>query len=269
MRCVLGHDPSFAHPTGATGRLGPGSSLAAGLRGAYAGRMSPPVVLLVGTTLPENLGAVARVMANFGAPELRLVAPAVDPADPRATSTAAAGAGLLASARTFAHLPEAIADLHEVWATSALEKELQKPVLGPRAAGVRLRASDRRVGLLMGPERTGLSYDDLTLATGLVCIPTHPEARALNLAQAVAILLWEWASDEEPPPRTVVPAPRQEQLALLDTLDERLRARGYFSEPKLRVRAWRNLRTALLRAGFSSPELRTLHGVLRMLAPTS
>lgn len=232
--------------------------------------MRPPVVVLVETSLPENLGAAARAMANFGLRELRLVAPEVPPDDPQAVAVAAAGAPVLAAARVFADLPAALADLHRVWATTALERTFQKPLLHPRALAPTLRgaaAAGQACAVVFGPERTGLRYEDLTLAEGLVRIPTDPACRALNLAQAVAVIAWEWsAAESEAPPVQPTPAPRAELQGLFDQLEAALAAAGFLTEPSLSVRTVRNLRTALIRAGLTSQEIKTLRGAVGALA---
>jgi tRNA/rRNA methyltransferase len=224
-----------------------------------------PAVVLVETSHPENLGAAARVLANFGLGDLRLVAPQTAPDDPRAVAVAAAGARLLASARVFPTLDAALADRTRVWATTALERTLEKPVTGPRALGPELGRPG--TALVFGPERTGLRYEHLERCDGMVHIPTEPECRALNLAQAVGLLAWEWRSaGPTPPSRLPEPAPRALQQELLRDVDATLERSGWRMEPNLRVRTLRNLHTALLRAGFTTNEVRTLRGLLRALA---
>lgn len=234
--------------------------------------MAPPVVVLVETQLPENLGAAARAMANFGLRELRLVAPAVPPDHPQAVAVAASGAPVLAAARVYDDLPAALADLHRVWATAALERAFEKPPLHPRALAPVLRgaaAAGQGCGVVFGPERTGLRYEDLALAEGLVRIPTDPGCRALNLAQAVAVVAWEWsAAEAEAVPAGPTPAPRAELQGLFDHLEAALDAAGFLSNPHLRVRTVRNLRTALIRAGLTTQEIRTLRGAVGALART-
>lgn len=230
--------------------------------------MARPAFVLVETQLPENLGAAARVLANFGLDDLRLVAPAADPADPKAHAVAASGLRVLEGARIFATLADALADRQRAWATTALGRELAKPVLHPRALAASLHgavAGGEAVAVVFGPERTGLRYEHLELADGLVHFPTDPACRALNLAQAVGLVAWEWTAWDAPaaPPPGPTPAPRADQDALFAHLDAALT--GAFTEPALRVRTLRNLRTALLRAGLTSQEVRTLRGVLTAL----
>ncbi len=236
--------------------------------------MSLPVVVLVEPSLPENVGAVARVMANLGVSELRLVAPRCNPVDPRARAVATSGGDVLDRATLWPTLDAALVGCTSAWAASALPKELQKEVLSPRALGPRLAL--RNAALVLGPEQNGLRYEDLDRCTGLVHIPTEPNARALNLAQAAGILLWEWRSGtmeaagstpaNSPLSNAPEPAPLAEQSALADAVAAALLDVGYLSDPKRRVVALRNLRAALLRPGFTRAELRSLRGMIAALA---
>lgn len=225
----------------------------------------PLAVVLVEPALPENLGAVARVMANFGLQDLRLVTPAADPTDARARAVATHGGPILAAAKVYDDLPAALADRTRVWATTALRRATPTPVTHPRDAARDWRAEEAPA-LVFGPERTGLREEHLARADLLVAIPTRPEARALNLGQAVAVLVWEWASVPTPVARTGTRARREEVDRFVDRLFVVAERGGMWSEPRLRVRAQHNLRGAVQRAGFSAAELRTLTGVLRAVS---
>ena len=246
----------------------------------------PTAIVLVEPALPENVGAAARVMASFGLADLRLVAPEAPHDHPRAVAAATHGASVLAGARVYASVAEAVADRRRVWATSARPKELVLPTCGPRALGASLRAAEAAgaaPAVLFGPERTGLRYEHLRHAHALVHAPTDPSCPALNLAQAVALVAWErWAVVEgaeapvagAPPalaPATAPasdaapPAPLAAFDAWFDALAAAVDGAGWLSDPVLRPRALRNLRAALLRAGFTDAELHSLHGVVRAL----
>jgi len=94
--------------------------------------MKPPCVILKDAQLAENIGAAARVMANFGLAELRLVAPRDGWPQPRAWASASGANWPLDEARVFDSLPDAIADLNLVLATTARPREAVLPVMSPR-----------------------------------------------------------------------------------------------------------------------------------------
>ena len=121
-----------------------------------------------------------------------------------AEAAASGAVHLLDSARVFATLEEAVADLSAVYATTARERGQGKPVLAPETAMAAwtapIRAGEKR-GILFGPERTGLANDEVTLADAVVTFPVDPSHGSLNLAQAVLLMSYEWRrqSGRRPP----------------------------------------------------------------------
>ena len=154
-------------------------------------------VVLVGTRNPLNLGAVARAMSNFGAMELRAVRP-YEKAWREARSAVGAGE-LLARAKEFADLAEAVADCSLVVGTTAVgNREMKHPLRGleegARLIGKRMQTG--RVAVLFGSEKWGLSNEDLSYCHWLMRIPTRVEHRSMNLGQAAAVVMYELAREE-------------------------------------------------------------------------
>ena len=149
-------------------------------------------VVLVRTRNPLNIGAAARAMSNFGAFHLRLVTP-YEKAFREAVSAVGA-AQLLARAEEFDSLAEATRDCSLVVGTTAVgHRELQHEMysLEDAAKRIRKRLADGRVAVLFGSEKTGLSNEELSHCHWLLRIPTREEHRSMNLAQAVAIVIYE------------------------------------------------------------------------------
>ncbi len=235
--------------------------------------MRAPVVILDRPQLAENIGAVARVMANFGLSELRLVAPRDGWPQERAWASASGADWPLEGARVFAAVTDAISDLQLVLATTARPRELVLPVSTPRQAAAELHDAAGQgiaTGLLFGAERAGLETADIALCQGVVTIPIDPKFRSLNLAQAVAIAAYEWRTHslDAPPPtfqNQPPPAPEAELHGLFEHLERELEAAGFFHPPEKKAAMVRNLRAALGRARFTMQEARTLRGVVTAL----
>ena len=118
---------------------------------------SAPVVVLVEPQLAENIGMVARAMANFGLSQLRLVAPKNGWPKKGVREAASGATHVLDNATVFATVAEAIADFHYVLATTARERGQMKRVMGPDDAMRDVVVRDgQRVGILFGRERAGL-----------------------------------------------------------------------------------------------------------------
>jgi tRNA/rRNA methyltransferase len=233
-----------------------------------------PVVILTAPQLAENIGAVARVMANFGLDELRLVNPRHGWPQERAWASASGADWPLNAARVFDTVPEAIADLRRVYATTARPRELQLPVLTPRQAAAELStaiAAGERCGLLFGGERAGLETADIALCQAVVTIPIDPRFRSLNLAQAVAINAYEWRLTVADAPPAMFregapPADGAAMLGLFEHLERELETAGFFHPPAKTPSMIQNLRSALGRARFTDQEVRTLRGVVTALS---
>lgn len=239
-------------------------------------RVSPggPVVILVGPQLGENVGAAARAMLNAGLTELRLVRPRDGWPNAKAAAAAAGAEEVLSHVRLFESAAEAVADLTRVLATTARHREMIKPVVTARQAALELRgavARGERVGLMFGPERAGLTNDDLTLADTLVTVPLNPGFSSLNLAQAVLILAYEWfqAGDETSPRRLVTnatrPGTKEELLNFFAHLEASLDEADYFKTAEKRPAMVRTIRNLFSRAEPTEQEIRTLHGIVTEL----
>ena len=168
--------------------------------------LTPPVVILDRSQLADNIGSVARVMANFGLPELRLVNPRDGWPQERAWATASGADWVLEGIKVFDTVADAIHDLNIVFATTARPRETRQPVRTPRESARILydeTSAGLKCGLLFGGERAGLETTDIALCAGITTIPIDPKHHSLNLAQAVAINAYEWRTLilDAPPPR--------------------------------------------------------------------
>jgi TrmH family RNA methyltransferase len=162
-------------------------------------------IVLVRPRNPLNIGAAARAMANFGFPELVVVAPYAPVW--QETRSAVGAEEIISSARAVDHLTEAISDSRLVVGTTAgsrrnLDRELiPLDRLSSWLRGVKTRAARRmseavpagggQAALLFGSEKTGLSREDMSYCHGLVRIPTVSDCPSMNLGQAVAVCCYE------------------------------------------------------------------------------
>ncbi len=230
-----------------------------------------PAIILSEPQLGENIGACARAMANFGLSDLRLVKPRDGWPNEKAQAMAAGAAQLVDAARIYDTVEAAIGPLGLVYAATARDRAMAKPVLTPAEAACRLReaaANGVSTAVLFGNERAGLTNDEVALADCVITIPTTPAFSSLNLGQAVLLVGYEWfkAGDVTPPARidhgAAQPAPREELLRLFEHLEEELEKSGFLFPPGNRPGMIRNLRSILHRAQLTDQEVRTLRGVI-------
>ncbi|MBN9547856.1 MAG: RNA methyltransferase [Alphaproteobacteria bacterium] len=234
-----------------------------------------PAIILVEPQLGENIGMVARAMANFGLSELRLVNPRDGWPSEKARAAASRADHVIDATKVFDDLASAVADLNFVFATTARERDGFKPVRGPVEAGRALRArveAGERTGILFGRERFGLYNDEVGLADEIVTFPVDPGFSSLNIAQAVLLMSYEWMKSglaEETQTNfagpELVPATKEQLHSLFAYLENALEARGYFRPEEKKPKMVDNLRAVLTRAGFAEPELKVLRGIISSL----
>lgn len=235
-----------------------------------------PAIILVEPQLGENIGTAARAMYNCGLTDLRLVRPRDGWPNPRAISAASGADVVLEKARLFESTAEAVGDLTTTYATTARRRDMVKPVVTPRLAAKEMQeigARGERFGVLFGPERTGLSNDDVVLAQAILAVPLNPAFSSLNLAQAVLLIGYEWYQAEKPQPEDRElpqagsrPATAEELMHFFRHLEEDLIEAGFLLPIEKRPIMIRNLRNVFQRAQLTDQELRTLHGVVRALS---
>jgi tRNA/rRNA methyltransferase len=234
-----------------------------------------PAIILVHPQLGENIGMVARAMANFGLAELRLVNPRDGWPSEKAISAASKADHVIEAAKVYASLEEAVADLEFVYATTARDrygyKEVRSPVVAADDLRGRFRAGEK-TGILFGRERTGLTNEEIALADELVTFPVNPAFASLNLAQAVLLMSYEWmksglTSVEDTPFDALPqrPAKKEELQGLFDHVEETLDARGYFRPAEKKPKLVENLRAILTRPSFTGTEIQVLRGIISCL----
>ena len=234
-----------------------------------------PVVVLVEPQLGENIGMAARAMGNFALSELRLVNPR-DGWPNIAAQRAAAGADhIIGHVRLFDTLPEAIADLDLVFATTARSHDQAKPVMGPEAAAKEMQgqiAAGGRAGILFGRERAGLTNEEVARANRIVTYPVNPGFASLNLAQAVLLLGYEWfklvTSGALPfaMPERSERSSQGQMEAFFENLVRELDRVEFLRPPEKRETMLVNLRNIFFRMEPSRQDIHTLHGVIMAIA---
>lgn len=233
-----------------------------------------PTLILVNPQLGENIGMSMRAMLNCGLADLRLVAPRDGWPNDKGVAASSGAADMMPPPKIYDTTAQATADLQFVYATSGKLRHMVKPTYTAASATIDMRnrlATGARVGVLFGPERTGLLNDDLASANAIITIPTNPEFSSLNVAQTVMIMAYEWLrSGDDTPPRkydTVQspPATMAETAYMLTRLEDELAISGFFTAPHLREPVMRNIGNMFRRADMSSQDVQTFQGIITAL----
>ena len=226
-------------------------------------------VVLVASRNPLNIGAAARAMSNFGFRHLRVVNPYEIAF--REASSAVGASSLLANAEEYDDVASAVADCALVVGTTALRhRELQHTMrLLPDAATlIRTQLTSRRVALLFGSEKVGLSNRDLSHCHWLLHIPVRAENISMNLGQAVAVCLYELRRQAGASVRgqksSAKPTLAGETELLTAMLLDALNTSGYLN-PATKVRAEERVRRLVRRLNLSGEDARIWLGMMRQI----
>ena len=231
-------------------------------------------VVLVEPAGPLNLGSVARLCANFGVDDLRLVAPRCDPADPDAQRMAVHGGKVLRSARHFRTLLEALADCQRVVASCGRIEHGEIPLQTPEQVMPWVTQgleSAAQVALVFGRENRGLSNEELLLSQRVVSLHSDASYPSLNLSHAVAVLLHELARVRRNPSESLKEAVQGEEaaeptqlMACLDDAEDLLLEAGFLMQHTARARMAK-VKGLLQRSLVRPEELALLRGMVRQL----
>jgi TrmH family RNA methyltransferase len=228
-------------------------------------------VVLVSPRNPLNIGAVARAMANFGFAHLSVAAPFAP--NWREAKSAVGAPDLLMNAREFASLAEAVAECTLVVGTGTLTHRQpdQRVVSLPELETLLQQELARggRAALVFGPEKHGLTREDLSHCHVLVEIPTDPQQPSMNLGQAAAVCLYELARPTANPAATA--GERGESTASSGSLDrlagliEETMAAAHYSPASMEAANRHDVRILLRKLELSTLDTRRVMGLFRRI----
>ncbi len=239
-------------------------------------------IVLVAPRNPLNIGAAARAMANFGFSRLTVVANSEAGFDFdarwREARSAVGAAEILQNARRTQRLADALAECTLTLGTGSLmRRKPEQPVIPLPRLGKRLGeelSRSGRIAIVFGPEKRGLTRDDLAHCHAVIEIPTDPRQPSMNLGQAVAVCLYEIAArlgEQEPetePPGAGKPASRPAAAARLDLLAELVQETmiaGGYSPAAMRSANRHDLALLLRRLQIAEADARRILGLFRRI----
>ena len=241
------------------------------------------VIILVNPQLGNNIGSVARVMANFSLFSLRIIKPRSGWLNSEAYSSAAGASAILDNAGIFNDFKSAVSDLDFLYATTARRRDIIKEVLSPRSATKEIRGEinlGKKIGILFGGEKSGLTNDQLAYADKIITAPVNPKFASLNLAQAVNIFSYEYyvtgnfeslgrvtQSDKG---RTeglsndkTKKANKEEYIHFIEFVEGALIETGFFDIPEKQKLMLNNIRSMFQRQNLTQKDIKILFGIFK------
>ncbi|NRA73565.1 MAG: RNA methyltransferase [Rickettsiales bacterium] len=234
--------------------------------------MEEVVIILVKPQLGENIGMAARAMFNFGINSLRLVQPRTWPNE-SAVSSATHAAHVVKQAKLFNSVREAVADLDFLYGTTARSRSLNKSIISSvdlKSDIQKLKIAKNKIGILFGPENSGLDNETIAALNKIVSIPVYADFFSINLAVAVGIICYELSKVKKIPVKLPAKnkelASQQDIMVLLDHLEVMLDKINFYQTTEKKKKMQQNINCLFKRIdGLTKREVSTLMGILQGL----
>ena len=147
--------------------------------------------ILIKPQLGENIGACARSMKNFGFSKLYIVDPKISFPNHKTKATAVGAYDIISNAKIFDKVENAISPFNLVISLSARRRDINKKHISLNDFHNIIKRKNLNVGLMFGPEASGLSNKDLSYSNYILQIPTSPKFKSLNLSHSLTLICYE------------------------------------------------------------------------------
>ena len=226
--------------------------------------------ILVRPQMGENIGSVARAIKNFNIKHLRIVNPRCNWPNPKALITSVGAKDILKSAKIYNSLESSIADLDIIFASTSRIRKVNKKIISISNLKKKI-IRGRKIGVLFGPEASGLSNDEISCADYLVKIPSNKKFSSLNLSHSAIIFCFEifqHFSKKKTEYKTgykSLIAKKSEVNKFLNFIIQGLDKKGFLQPDHKRKSMIRNISNIFNRLNLSEQEIRILLGIFSTL----
>ena len=226
--------------------------------------------ILVRPQMGENIGSVARAIKNFNIKYLRIVNPRCNWPNQKALDTSVGAKDILKSAKIYNSIEKAIGDLDIIFASTSRIRKVNKKIISILDFKKKFEKK-RKIGILFGPEASGLSNDEISYANYLVKIPTNKKFSSLNLSHSVIIFcfeLFQYFSNKKVIYKSSYKssvAKKSEVNKFLSFIINKLDKKGFLQPDHKRKSMIRNINNIFHRLNLSEQEIRILLGIFSTL----
>ena len=226
--------------------------------------------ILVRPQIGENVGSVARAIKNFNITKLRIVNPRCNWPNQKALATSVGAKDVLKSSKIYDSIEKSIGDLDIVFASTSRIRKVNKKIISVLDLKNKVKKK-RKIGIIFGPEASGLSNDEISYADYLVKIPTNKKFSSLNLSHSAIIFCFQLFQHFTN--KNVVynsnykssTATKSEVNKFLNFIIYGLDKKGFLQPNHKRQSMIRNINNIFQRISLSEQEIRILLGVFSTL----
>jgi len=218
----------------------------------------------------ENIGSVARAIKNFNIKKLRIVNPRCNWPSERAIATSVGAKDILNKSKIYKSIDKSISDLDLVLASTSRIRKVNKKIISITDLNKAIKQK-QKIGIIFGPESSGLSNDEINCADYLVKIPTNKDFSSLNLSHSAIIFafqIFQHFSNKKirynSSYKSLV-AKKAEVNKFLNFLITGLDKKGFLQPNHKRQSMIRNINNIFHRLNLSEQEIRILLGIFTTL----
>ena len=226
--------------------------------------------ILVRPQIGENIGSVARAIKNFNISKLRIVSPRCNWPNQKAIATSVGAHDILKASKIYNSLEKSIGDLDIVFATTSRIRKVNKRIISILDLKNKIKKK-HKIGIVFGPEASGLSNDEVNCADYLVKIPTNKKFSSLNLSHSAIIFCFQLFNHFKSK-KTVYKSSYKSSLAKKSQVNnfvkfivKELDKKGFLQPNHKRKSMLRNINNIFHRMNLSEQEIRILLGIFTTL----
>ena len=227
--------------------------------------------VLIKPQLPENIGFCARALKNFGFKKLDLVDPKEKWPNRKAIATSVGANNILKKTKIYFDIKSAINSYDIVYASSARKRDINKKHLSFKQFIESIKKNkNKKIGIIFGPEASGLSNEDITHSNYIFKIPVSKNFESINLSHSLILVCFELFKILKPnylkkQKKLTDVASKKKFNTFFDFLENKLEKRGFFTPKEKKKTMLINLRNIFTRIELSNKELRILSSVFSKL----
>ena len=227
--------------------------------------------VLVKPQLPENIGFCARALKNFGFKQMDLVNPKEKWPNLKADATSVGAKDIIKKTKIFSSLKSAINRYDITYASSARKRDINKKHLSFNEfiKSVK-RNKNKKIGIMFGPEASGLSNEDIVYCNYIFKIPVSKKLESINLSHSLIIVCYEIFKNikssyfnKDKKLNDVINKKKLNNF--MRFVEDRLEKKGFFQPSEKRKSMLINLRNIFGRTELSNKELRILSSIFSKL----
>ena len=228
-------------------------------------------LILVNPQLGENIGSCARAMKNFGFSKLNIVAPRDGSPNTKARMTSVGAFDIIKSAKVYKNVDQVVKKFDLIFAASARNRDINKKYISINNFSKLLsKHKNAKIGMMFGPEASGLSNHDLSLSNFIIQIPTSKKLTSLNLSHTVIVVCYEiyrslYLSKFKKEKILSKLASKNSIRNLIKFLEKKLDDKKFFKPPEKKKSMILNINNIFGRLELSDKEIRILFSIFSSL----